>query len=768
VNEIEIVVASKDRSDLDKVATKAKQAGKEIGDGIQKGVDQAENATERGGKRIRDALGRIQKSGRDAGEGLASGLGEALDGIASSVGGPLGDLGGVIQGGLSGAKAGALAGGAALGAFIVSGIESEMAEDKVGGLLAAQTGAASSSAEQLGDTAGNVFADNFGESIEQVGDAMSSVFENKLIKTDAPQAAIEDVTAKIMTLSQVTGEEFDRIGAATSRMVKNDLAGSVSEAFDLIGAAQEAGLNASGDLIDTLEEYSTKFRDLGLNGAESLGLIEQAMEGGARNTDVAADALKEFAIRAQDMSVTTRRGFETIGLDADVMGRRVAAGGDSAKQALRDTLNALSAMPPGVDRATAAVDLFGTKAEDLGQSLYSMDLDDAAKKFENVGGTVEEQMKKISDATSFWDKLGKSVSTAAGAIGELLDTDFAGSIMEDMPELTGFLEEINRAQQDFDATGSMAQLDALKEKYPELADEVDAYVEKTREEKGATDDANDSAANYTETLEELIAQKQELAGVILDVRDASRNWQEAIDEAEQSIKDNGKTLDESTEKGRNNAEALDNVAQSALDMAESMTKNGASVEDVNGFLEQAGAQLLDTADKMGMAKDQAVAYGIQLGLIPNTVATYMQLLGYDYAAARAIQFRNYINSIPDNKTVNLRVSAQGGGHYLAGMAHGGIVSQQPWGAATGGQRHSSTVINEAGPEVVELPSGARVATAGATRAMAEAGWLGGGGGAVVVEWGDGPVDPLARAFWDWIRDNVRVRYRGDVQRAFGQ
>lgn len=51
-----------------------------------------------------------------------------------------------------------------------------------------------------------------------------------------------------------------------------------------------------------------------------------------------------MSIRVVDGSDTTRQGFEALGLDADEMAAKFAAGGDSAKEAFQQTIEALDAM----------------------------------------------------------------------------------------------------------------------------------------------------------------------------------------------------------------------------------------------------------------------------------------------------------------------------------------------------------------------------------------------------------------------------------------
>ena len=81
------------------------------------------------------------------------------------------------------------------------------------------------------------------------------------------------------------------------------MVGNYTDAFDLIIAAQEKGLNLTGDMMDTLNEYAINFKNLGLSGAEALGLIDQMYASNIRNSDLAADSLREFSISANDSSI---------------------------------------------------------------------------------------------------------------------------------------------------------------------------------------------------------------------------------------------------------------------------------------------------------------------------------------------------------------------------------------------------------------------------------------------------------------------------------
>ncbi|MEU8209787.1 phage tail tape measure protein [Micromonospora sp. NPDC049044] len=295
--------------------------------------------------------------------------------------------------------------GAAIGAVLAAGLATGLAgtleKSKSDALLAAQVGATPAVATKLGQVSGSLYAKGLGESIQDSTNAIKGVIQNALVPSDASNAAIEAVSAKVMTLGSVMTEESDKVSAAVSTMLKTGMAKSAEEAFDVLTRGTQLGVNKQQDLLDTFTEYPVVFRQLGLNATTSMGLLSQAIAGGARNSDVAADALKEFAIRAQDGSKTSAAAFKALGLDAEKMTSAVAAGGPKATAALGSVLDKLRGIKDPAERAQIAVGLFGTKSEDMQKALLSMDTSKAVGQLGNVAGAA--------------DKAGKTLEQSAGA-----------------------------------------------------------------------------------------------------------------------------------------------------------------------------------------------------------------------------------------------------------------------------------------------------------------------------------------------------------------
>ncbi|MBM7770626.1 phage-related minor tail protein [Actinokineospora baliensis] len=302
------------------------------------------------------------------------------------------------------AALGAAAGGVA--DQVTAALDSEALGDK----LAAQLGAVGPDAERLGDTAGRLYAKGYGTGLDQVTEAVRAVVQNIDGLASAAPADLDRIAAKATTTAQIWDQDLGGVTRAVGQLLRVGLVSSADEAFDVITRGFQRGADKSGDFLDTLNEYGTQFRDLGLDATTATGLLSQGLTAGARDADKVADALKEFAIRAKDGSAVTADGFRAIGLSAADMAAKFAKGGPEAAAALDLTLDRLRAMPDPVRRSQTAVALFGTQAEDLQQALYALDPSTAASALGTVAGAADEAATTFRDNAqtrldSFWRSL---------------------------------------------------------------------------------------------------------------------------------------------------------------------------------------------------------------------------------------------------------------------------------------------------------------------------------------------------------------------------
>lgn len=364
-------------------------------------------------KRAQDQAAKAGKEMADVGDGMASGLGEklkgAFEGFGDSAGSAGSAAGGELLAGISpklaqlGSKAGpwgaALAGmvaltagvGVALGQQIVAGLQVQQGAN----LVQARLGIDDTQMARAGEAAGTAYAANFGASYQENLDTAGVALQSGLLENFDDQGATRNVIEGLDTIRTLMGVEVPEAARAAGQLMRTGFAQTADEAFDLITKGSQAGLNISGDWLDTINEYSTQWRKLGLTGEESLGLLSQMVKAGARDTDVAADALKEFSIRTVDGTKASRQGYELIGKSQEEMMARFLAGGPTAKAAMQEVITAVSALEDPIAKNDAMLAFFGTQFEDLGEAGNNLDLTAAAAQFDDLAGATDRAADKI-------------------------------------------------------------------------------------------------------------------------------------------------------------------------------------------------------------------------------------------------------------------------------------------------------------------------------------------------------------------------------------
>jgi phage-related minor tail protein len=330
------------------------------------------------------------------------------------------------------AAAAGVATSSALGVGFASAQGFEVSNDR----LAAQLGINNPDfAADLGKTAGKIYAGNFGDSIEGVNAGLKAVLSEGLVPEDATNEQIQSITQKALALSDVFGQDVAGSAAAAGQLIKTGLAKDATEAFDIMTRGFQQGVDKRGDFLDTLNEYGVQFQKLGLDAKTATGILSQGLKGGARDADLVADSLKEFSIRAIDGSKTTADGFKALGLDAGMMAAAIAKGGDSASSALDLTLDKLRAIPDPVARSQAAVALFGTQAEDMGNALFKLDPTNAVNYLGDIEGAADKAANTVSgNATSAFESFRRTAEVKLAGVA----TAF-GPVLSAAPGLAGIV-----------------------------------------------------------------------------------------------------------------------------------------------------------------------------------------------------------------------------------------------------------------------------------------------------------------------------------------
>lgn len=253
--------------------------------------------------------------------------------------------------------------------------------------------------EKLTTVAKNLYENGFGESLDDCASTVVTLVQNIKGAKDMSVEQQQSIAEQMMTMSDMFETENEDLARTLTTMKNNGIIDDIGEGMDILTVGFQNGANYSGELLDTMREYSPKFKELGMDANMAMAYLIQGAQNGAFNLDKVGDSMKEFSIRAVDGSDTTIDGFNRIGLNADEMSKKFAAGGDTAAQAFQETLVALKNMDDPISQNIAGVDLFGTMWEDLGKDTV-LSLADVKSGLENVEGATEKAGEQVNNSFS--------------------------------------------------------------------------------------------------------------------------------------------------------------------------------------------------------------------------------------------------------------------------------------------------------------------------------------------------------------------------------
>ncbi|HHM1858459.1 TPA: phage tail tape measure protein [Klebsiella pneumoniae] len=233
-------------------------------------------------------------------------------------------------------------------------------------VIAAQNGESAASGGRYSRIIQNINAAGVSRDLARISEAVAGVRSTLGALGAVGDEELTRISRKALDLQTALGGDMTEHIQMAAIMMKNGLARSSDEAFDLITSGmQRVSTQMRGEMPEILHEYSTHFRNMGFTGAETMSLLVNMAQQGKFALDKTGDAIKEFSIRGSDMSKNSVSAYKAIGLDAAAMSSAIATGGESARKAMEKTAKGLLSIQDPATRANAAISLFGTPIEDL-------------------------------------------------------------------------------------------------------------------------------------------------------------------------------------------------------------------------------------------------------------------------------------------------------------------------------------------------------------------------------------------------------------------
>lgn len=256
---------------------------------------------------------------------------------------------------------------------------------------------------------------NFGEGYEDIANSMAIVEQQMRGLDDA--ADLENITKKAYYLKDAFDAEINE-SVRAAKMLMEQWGMSADEAFELINQGYQKGLDKNGDLLDSINEYSVHFRQIGLSATDMFNTFSLGAESGAFSIDKVGDAIKEMGIRLKDGTATDT--LKSMKLNANELERAFAEGGEKGSWAFGEIVKGLQNIKDPLKQNQAGVTIFGTMWEDLGKdAVFSMT--SYGEAFDETANTMSSSMDKMYNNTkSSAESSIKRIKTISANLGTKL------------------------------------------------------------------------------------------------------------------------------------------------------------------------------------------------------------------------------------------------------------------------------------------------------------------------------------------------------------
>lgn len=618
--------------EVDNLTRKLANAHKYDDDEIRLFVEARDLATKKL-EGIRQELADLQDEAADTGESLK----DRLSGAFSSLDSKFGGIGGKL-----GAKLGAGFAAVGVGALMVDALNKSW--EKAGGIrqITGQFRLSRDEAARYGKEAGELYADNWGDSAAEVQRVVATAGERL---EDTTKESLGAISEQILAVSKTWDKDYQSVIRSVTQLTQNGLAKSSQDALDLIVTGFQDGADEAGDFLETIDEYSQHWAAANLSGKDAMNQLIHGIQNGQRDVDKIADAVKEMRLRIVENSVPVRDALQSIGLDADEITGAFIKGGPAARTAFLDVVGALKAGQDAGGDTADAVAIIGTQFEDLGpkalDSLLAVegqlrDTEGAAKDLADQVGEVSPWQDAKREGESFIGKIGDGLALQVGpalsGVNRGLEglSDGFGLFGDEAEEQSSrtteamdlIAESIADATRERDIANERARqsADAAEVAAEALRDEARANEHTTTtlvEAKRANENAAAAAEEHAEKVDQLYSSTMRLVGGDIAVRDAQRQAAEAMANLAENATAQSAEVDSATESQLRAAEAAANYR---IEQAEASGETLTAKERSAIHREE----LQKLADKLdGPVRDALLGYIGDLDAIPKSVDTWV-------------------------------------------------------------------------------------------------------------------------------------------------
>lgn len=232
---------------------------------------------------------------------------------------------------------------------------------------------------------------------------------------------LKSVRNEVQILSDTFDGSFNETLIAANALARQ-FGITVKEALDLIKEGYIAGADITGDFLGNVKEFSTFFKDAGLQADEFIAILAQSTKDGVFSNK-GIDAIKEATIRLREMTTATSDSLKGIGIDSEQVQKDLVSGSKTMFEVIQEISKRLSQLPPQSAEVGAAIaDVFGAQGEDAGLKFITT-LKDINTNLETViesaGELGELQREQLESEQELQDAVSRFADLTGGTFERL-------------------------------------------------------------------------------------------------------------------------------------------------------------------------------------------------------------------------------------------------------------------------------------------------------------------------------------------------------------
>lgn len=259
-----------------------------------------------------------------------------------------------------------------------------------------------------------LYAANYGDSIEDIADKMAMVRQNF---GDISTTDLQYIVENAYMLQDAFDMDFSETLRGINGLMTN-MGLTAEESFDLMTLGAQNGLDKTHELADNIAEYSQIWGQAGFSAQEMFTILDNGLSSGAYNLDKVNDFVKEFTISLADGRIEDN--LSSFSKGTGNVFKEWKKGKATAKDVFSSVINDLSNMTNEQDALTLASNTWSALGEDNAMKIITSlnDVNTIYTDTANVAKDANETM--YGGASNKAQEALRSIQTSLSSLGAIL------------------------------------------------------------------------------------------------------------------------------------------------------------------------------------------------------------------------------------------------------------------------------------------------------------------------------------------------------------